>query len=154
MERPYMSMYFADFFSKTTDLEADEIGVYFVLLGIAWLRPDAALPNDMDWLKRSAQAHIAGFHGHTFNKIVPGLLERYFTLGGDNQWHNNRMRQEYDKWLKRSSNGRQSALIRHHGIKNINKLPDANALLIRIKDRKRLTKEEIGATQRLRNHKW
>lgn len=151
MERPWMPFYFADFFAKTYDLKASEIGCYTVLLGLAWMRQDGALPNDMKWLKQAMKAHIVDFHGHTFNAAVHGLLERYFTLGADNKWHNKRLRLEYDKWLKMSSNQSQKAFKRWHGKSNINKLVRAAAMPLQLDiERKRLTKEEIQSLKRLR----
>lgn len=102
-----MPLYVNDFKMDTFDLTNGEVGVYMILLMLAWQREDAAIPNDMAWLKRSLKAWIADFHGHTFNAIVPKLLDRYFTLGADNKWRNKRLSNERQKAAKLSSNGFQ-----------------------------------------------
>lgn len=106
--RPWMPLYVNDFRGDTLDLLADEIGIYMVMLMIAWRREDAAIPNDMAWLKRSLQACVASFHGHQFNRIVPKLLNRYFQLGADNKWRNKRLTSERQKADKLSAKQTQN----------------------------------------------
>ena len=126
--RPWMPFYINDFRLDTLDLPTDHIGVYVLLICLTWMRDDAALPNDMKWLKRSLQACIADFHGLSFNRIVPYLLKRYFELGPDDKWRNKRVTKERFKALEKSENQSRNAYKRWHGTKNINRLLNANAM--------------------------
>ena len=67
--RPWMPLYVNDFMADTIELSFDEIGVYMTLLMLMWKREDAALPNDMHWLKRTLQRCANSFHGHSSNDI-------------------------------------------------------------------------------------
>jgi uncharacterized protein YdaU (DUF1376 family) len=127
--RPWMPLYVNDFRLDTLDLKADEIGVYMIMLMIAWRRDDAALPNDMDWLRRSLKSCFSKFHGHEFNRIVPKLLDRYWKLGADDKWRNKRLTNERQIADKRSANGKQNADKRWGNPIENNDLPDAKAML-------------------------
>lgn len=143
--RPWMPLYWSDFRADTLDLRTDEIGCYLLLLMLAWRRDDGALPDDKDWLKRSLQACAADFHGHTFNRIVPKLLARYFALGPDRKWRNKRLTLEREKAAKRSANGQQMAHKRWHGSNLFNGLPHAKAMQITItKESSIISDSEIG----------
>lgn len=126
--RPWMPLYVNDFRVDTLDLGPDEIGVYMVTLMIAWRRDDAAIPNDMAWLKRSLQACIASFHGHQFNRIVPKLLARYFELGADNKWRNKRLTLERQKADKLSAKQKQNADKRWGNLNENKALDNASAM--------------------------
>ena len=128
MIRPWMPFYPADFRADTLDLTAAEIGAYIVLLMLAWQR-GGPIPGDAKLLRRMIQTHVADFHGHSFNAIIPKLLERYFYKDEDGDWRQKRIEKEIERaesiskkqsqnvskrWskqpqteLKRSSNGSQ-----------------------------------------------
>lgn len=125
--RPWMPLYVADFQLDTLDLSADQVGVYMIMLMLAWRRHDGALPNDMEWLRCSLKRRIANFHGHQFNRIVPGLLQRYFTLR-NGKWQNKRLTKERQISRKLSANNKQKARKRWARDKEINKLSNAVAL--------------------------
>ncbi len=78
-KHPWMPLYVADFEADTVDLETDEVGVYFKLLCLAWQR-GGSFPSDEEWLRKVLKRLFAGFHGHTYNRIVPKILARYFVL--------------------------------------------------------------------------
>lgn len=141
--RPWMPLYVADFRMDTLDLGADEVGVYMVLLMIAWQREDAAIPNDMAWLRRSLKASMAGFHGHQFNRIVPKLLSRYFSLGADDKWRNKRLTKERQTADKRSANGRQNSDKRWSETKENKNIADAKAMLSQSQSQREEDKVEI-----------
>ena len=122
--RPWMPLYVADFQADTLDLGTAEVGVYLALLMIAWRRDDAAIPNDMEWLKRSLQRCFADFHGHHFNRIVPKLLQRYFKLTGD-KWRNKRLTKERQTAAKFSAKQRQNANKRWHKTNKNNDIKNA-----------------------------
>lgn len=125
--RPWMPLYVSDYLADTVDLKADESGVYLTMLMLTWRRHDAALPNDMEWLKRSLKACLAEFHGHQFNRIVPKLLDRYFTLDGG-FYRNKRLTKERQKTDKLSANQSQKANKRWAKENDSNDLVDAGAL--------------------------
>jgi uncharacterized protein YdaU (DUF1376 family) len=108
MNRPWMPFYFADFQMDTLELRADELGIYIVLLGLAWRR-EGALPSDLDVLETMVKRCISGFHGHTFNRIVPKLLHRYFYQDEAGDWRQKRMEKELQTARKCSANASQNA---------------------------------------------
>lgn len=126
--RPWMPLYVNDFQMDTLDLSADEVGVYMVMLMLVWRREDAAIPDDMDRLQRSLKQCFAGFHGHTFNRIVPKVLGRYFTLGEDGKYRNKRLTNERQKADKLSAKQKQNADKRWAKANNIIDLVDASAM--------------------------
>jgi uncharacterized protein YdaU (DUF1376 family) len=103
-KRPWMPFWVADYLTATHDLTAEQHGCYILLLVRAWQRHDNALPNDMAWV-RSA---LPRMHGHTFTRLVPPLLERFFTLGADNKWRNDRLDDERQKSDKLSAKQQQN----------------------------------------------
>jgi uncharacterized protein YdaU (DUF1376 family) len=78
MKRPWMPFYPADFQTSTLGLDADEIGIYMILLCLAWQSGDGTITSDMAELKKVLQRCCCNFHGLTFNRIVPKLLKRFF----------------------------------------------------------------------------
>src|SRR5215467_12034244 len=95
--RPWMPLYIADYLADTFDLRSEEHGIYLLLLAICWRRSDGALPNDMVWLKRALGACASDIHGNRFNRVVPALLKRFFTLSEDGKLHNKRLVTELAK---------------------------------------------------------
>jgi uncharacterized protein YdaU (DUF1376 family) len=124
--RPWMPLYWQDFKMDTLDLRAEEIGLYLILLMLAWRRDDAGLPNDMAWLKRTLKHCVSDMHGHRFNRLVPKLLNRYFTLGSDGLWRNRRLCLERQKCDKRSANGFQNISKRWAKTREVKGLLDSS----------------------------
>lgn len=127
MKRPWMPLYVGDFRLDTLDLDAAEVGVYMILLMLCWQRDDAAIPDDMVWLKRTLKTCIADFHGHQFNRIVPSLLERYFSLA-DGKWQNKRLTNERQIADKFAIKQKQIANKRWAKVKENKKVADAKAM--------------------------
>jgi uncharacterized protein YdaU (DUF1376 family) len=137
-EFPAMPLWTDAYLADTSDLTTNEHGCYLLMLMIAWRRPECALPDDMAWLKRAMAGFAAGFHGHTFNAIVPGLLKRFFRLEGG-QWTQKRLQKERaylkarsakqrQNALKKSSNRRQTVGKQGVELNETKTLPDATAL--------------------------
>lgn len=109
---PALSMWTDAYLADTGDLTLEEHGTYTLMLYLAWRRPDNALLNDMEWLRRALGAH-ARFHGHTFNAVGVRMLQRFWFLDPqDGKWHQKRLDRERDRRVKLSSNASQSALKR------------------------------------------
>ena len=108
-EFPALPLWTDAYLADTLDLRAEEHGCYLLILFIAWRRPDCAIPNDMEWLKRSLSGCIAGMHGNKFNSIIPKLLLRFFTLGEDGKWHQKKLRKVRDFQLILSRKNSESA---------------------------------------------
>ncbi len=129
-KRAWIPLYVADWKAKTSDLDAAEKGVYMEMLMLAWQREDAALPDDIRWLKHALKCSIANLHGHQFNRIIPKILERFWTHCADGKFRNKRLCQEREKTDKRSANGKQMADKRWSETKNINGLASHQAMLL------------------------
>lgn len=111
---PALPLWTDAYLADTLDLRAEEHGCYLLILFIAWRRQDCAIPNDMEWLKRSLSGCIAGMHGNKFNSIIPKLLLRFFTLGEDGKWHQKKLRKVRDFQLILSRKNSESAKKRWH----------------------------------------
>lgn len=144
--RPWLPLYVADYRTATPDLTCEQHGCYLLLLMTAWQRPDNALPNDMGWM-RSTLPHM---HGHAFNRLVPPLLNRFFTLGADNLWRNKRLDDERQKTDKRSAKAKQSADKRWAETSKNNGLADAKAMLSHSQSHK---EERKGEFEKVRTQK-
>jgi uncharacterized protein YdaU (DUF1376 family) len=104
--RPWMPLYVGDYLTDTRDLTAEQHGYFMLLLMLAWRR-DGQLPDDEKWLRGS----LPPMHGHTFNCVVRGILDRFFVLK-DGQYSNKRLSNEIQKAVKLSSNQSQKAIKR------------------------------------------
>ena len=145
MARPWMPLYVADYLADTLDLDVEQSGAYLLLLMLAWRRPDGALPNDMAFLKRALSSCVSDMHGNRFNRIVPGLLDRYFILGEDGQFRQKRLTKEREKADKISGNGKENAEKRWSKEKENNDLEDAKAMETQSQSQAH-KKEEEGAS--------
>jgi uncharacterized protein YdaU (DUF1376 family) len=95
--RPWMPLYVQDFTLDTLELSFEESGVYVALLCIAWRNGDGSITGDMKELKIILQRLSRDFHGLTFNRIVPKLLERYFERREDGRFYQERVENELRK---------------------------------------------------------
>ncbi len=129
MKKPHLWMpfYIGDYRTDTLDLTTEQHGAYMVLLMISWLRKDG-IPNDMDGLKRAMRGFCSDMHGNRFNRVVPYLLERYFTLDTDGLWRQRRLEIEREKSRKFSEYAREKANKRWRRTKVFNGLSDAGGM--------------------------
>ena len=74
---PAMPLWTDAYLADTTDLSAEEHGVYLLLLMAAWRSPDCRLPNDDIRLARMARVGVK-----KWQKMRP-VMERFFTVGDD-----------------------------------------------------------------------
>ena len=125
---PFMPFYPADFAADTMDLTTEQIGAYFLLILHSWRLSEGSLPNDMEWLKRV----LPKMHGHTFNKLVPPLLNRFFFLNENRRWENKRVSKERQKADKLSANQSQNARKRWDAVNKNKGLPDAAAMPLQL----------------------
>jgi uncharacterized protein YdaU (DUF1376 family) len=121
---PSLPLWTDAYLADTLDLTDSEHGLYLLMLIIAWRRPDCALPDDMDALKRVLGGCCRGLHGNHFNRTVPGLLKRFFELGEDGKWHQKRLEKERDFLRKRSRNASENVRKRWAKAKSANGLAD------------------------------
>src|SRR5262249_10585974 len=84
---PYMSFAVDAYFEETPDLTFEEHGVLMLLVGIAWQR-GGELPGDLSAIRRLLETKAARIHGHTFNRLVPSILERFFQKDDDGIYRN------------------------------------------------------------------
>jgi uncharacterized protein YdaU (DUF1376 family) len=106
---PWMAFCWRDFMIQVMPYldKTEDVGIYFTMMGLAWLRGDGSVPADMAELKKLLQFHLRDLHGHTFNRAVPPMLERFFERRGDKFIHRgveNELRVASgfkEKWMKR-----------------------------------------------------
>jgi uncharacterized protein YdaU (DUF1376 family) len=108
-DQPWMPFYITDFRIDTLELRTDEMGVYFVMICLAWAR-NGPLPGDDKTLKHMLGRCFSEFHGHTYNRIVPKLLERYFYRDIDGNWRQKRVEKELEKARKISEKQSQKGI--------------------------------------------
>jgi len=141
MKRPWMPLYVADFQMDTLGLDAAEIGVYMTLLCIAWRHGTGSVTGDMDELKNLLQRLISGFHGHSFNRIVPKLLEEFFEFL-DGAWYQKRVVNELQMADKRSAKQSQNANKRWSEYKKNKELENAAAMPSQSQSQSHIEKKE------------
>jgi uncharacterized protein YdaU (DUF1376 family) len=112
----------------TLDLDLDELGVYFILICLAWKNGSGGVSGNSAVLKKTLQACAANFHGHTYNRIVPKLLHRYFQLGEDNIWYQKRVVLELQKARKLSAKQAQNVNKRWARYKDFNGLANTTVI--------------------------
>jgi uncharacterized protein YdaU (DUF1376 family) len=157
MKRPWMPFYPADFQLDTLDLKPDEVGVYITMLCLAWKRGDGSVPGDLVELKAILQRMLSGFHGLTFNRIVPKLLARYFELRAG-KYYQKRVEKELrkaeeisekqsriarERWEKRPRNSEETPTTPN----KINNIGDAiaSAVVVPLHSHSQLQKKEDAA---------
>ncbi len=124
MKHPWMPLYVADYLLDTADLSTEQHGIYLLLLMMAWRRPSGTIPDDLAWIRRN----LPSMHGHTFNRLVPPLLERFFPLDNGGERKNKRLTNERQKSDKLSAKQKQNADKRWAPSKENNDLADAKAM--------------------------
>jgi len=105
----YLSLDMAEFNIDTIGLAADEIGVYVTLMALAWHSGDGSITGNLEELKNILRRRLDGFHGHTFNRIVPKLLKRHFSDSHNGRLVHLGVANSLQTARKRLANGRQSA---------------------------------------------
>jgi len=125
-----MPLYVADYLADTLDLRADESCCYLLLLMISWRR-GGALPNDMNFIRRSLSTCVIDMHGNRFNRIVPKILDRYFTIDQNGDFINKRLGKELEKARTLSGKQKENARKRWAKSNNSNDLADAMAMPVR-----------------------
>ena len=128
MKRPWMPVYVDDFRMDTLSLAADEIGVYFTLLCLAWRNGDGSVTGDMRELKIVLQRLFRDFHGLSFNRIVPKLLDRYFERREDGRFYQERVENELRKAEEISEKQSRNAKERWAQNNKNKNLADATAM--------------------------
>jgi uncharacterized protein YdaU (DUF1376 family) len=124
MIKRWMPLYVADYLLDTTDLTPEQHGCFLLLLMAAWRRNDCALPDDKKWLR----SLFPTMHGRAFNRVVPTLLQRFFSLGDDGKWRNERLSKEHQKACENNQKACEKAAKRWATSKENKDLPDAKAM--------------------------
>ena len=120
--RHWMPLYPSDYLADTVDLTAEQHGVYLLLLIHLWRRSDCRFPDDLSFIRRL----LPPMHGHSFNRLAPPILTRFFQLE-DGCWTHKRVAKERQKADKLSLKQSQNAHKRWAAHKEINDLVDAAA---------------------------
>jgi uncharacterized protein YdaU (DUF1376 family) len=127
-EFPALPLWTDAYLADTLDLSTEDHGLYLIMLMLAWRRRDCALPDDMDWLKRSLKGCCAGLHGHSFNSRVPRILQKFWILI-DGKWVQKRLQKEFKYLSNISQNNSKAAATRwkNKGLADATAYPTAYA---------------------------
>jgi len=105
-ESPWIKFYTSDFLTGVADLQAEEIGIYTVLLALIWDK-GGPIPDDPAWLARRA-----GTSTRKFNQVRNRLIELGKLEARDGLLGNRRAIQEVGKRDGKSAQARNAALTR------------------------------------------
>lgn len=108
-EKPWIKWFTSDFLTGIADLEADEIGIYAVILNLIADR-GAPIEDDPAWLARRA-----GTSTRRFNKVRARLIELGKLEVRNGLLGNRRMIAEVEKRDGKSQQARAAAIARWHG---------------------------------------
>lgn len=100
---PWYPWYVNDFARDTRDLDWDMNAAYRFLLDATWERDSCSLPNDLKLIRRL----IPRMDLRTFKRLVPPILEKFFTLNEAGEHVNKRLLKEKQKADKRSLKARE-----------------------------------------------
>lgn len=106
---PWIKFYTSDFLNGVADLEADEIGVYTVILALIWDR-GAPIADDPSWLARRSGTSTRRFNQIKAKLIGLGKIEIRNGMIG-----NHRAIAEVARRDAKSDTARKAALARWHG---------------------------------------
>jgi uncharacterized protein YdaU (DUF1376 family) len=141
-KRPWMPFYPNDFRLDTLGLDDGETGVYIILICLAWRQGDGSITGDMGELKKVLQQCFARFHGHSFNRIIPKLLRRYFEQKEDGRWYQKRVVKELQIADKISANQKQKINKRWSDYRKNKALADTAVIPSHSHSQLELSKEE------------
>lgn len=108
-EFPDLPFFTDAYLADTGDLTDAEHAAYLVMIFTAWRRPDNAIPDDMDWLKRCLRAHISNMHGNKFNATVPKILARFWYKDEEGKYRQKKLEAIRQKKRKFVNDGRENA---------------------------------------------
>jgi len=103
---PSLPLWTDAYLADTTDLSAEEHGVYLLLLMAAWRTPTCSLPDDDTRLARMAK-----IGPKKWRRMRP-VMERFFTVEAG-QWTQNRLLKERDRVEKSRNQKSQAAHAKH-----------------------------------------
>lgn len=105
-ESPWIKFYTSDFLTGVADLQADEIGIYTVLLSLIWDK-GGPIADDSAWLARRA-----GTSTRRFNQVRARLIDMGKLEARGGLLANRRALQEVTKRDGKSAQARNAALVR------------------------------------------
>jgi uncharacterized protein YdaU (DUF1376 family) len=122
--RPWFPFWIEDFYDEAQHLSFQHQGVLLALMSLAWKQPDAALPNDLKWLRRAVKARGTEPGSVT---ALSGLLQAFFELRADGKWHHVQLASELEAARNQSESAEKKARKRWGKSKRANGLGDAGA---------------------------
>lgn len=108
-EFPALPLFTDAYIADTLGLSAEQHGLYLVMLMLCWRNPRLELPGDMKELKRMLGCVVGDLHGNRFNRIVPGLLDRFFIHTPDGNYTQKRLNRVRDHARFLSQKGQENA---------------------------------------------
>lgn len=104
-QRPFYHWFPSDYARDTKDLDWLHHGAYRLLLDACWDQPNCSLPADLTRLRRL----LPPVDLRTFKRVVPYLLDRFFSLNADGEWVHKRLLKCSEKVAKTSAKNSENA---------------------------------------------
>ena len=139
----WMAFHWGTFMTNTMPYlrRPEDVGIYLTMMGLAWLRGDATIPGDMAELKDLLQYHIRELHGHTFNRVVPSLLDRFFERREDGRFIHRGVENELKVSRKLLANRKQPRSKSEQNETTSNKINDLQAPILQTDRHTNIKKE-------------
>lgn len=113
MKRPYMPLFWGDFFADTLHLSAAEIGAYLLLIAYAW-QNDGVVPLD----RAHRIARMNPWHWNRIKDTIEAFFEVH-TVGSQRLGTNRRVLKEL-QYVAEISNKRKAAALQKHSKRKAN----------------------------------
>jgi uncharacterized protein YdaU (DUF1376 family) len=128
MSRPlsFMPFYGADFYRDCSTLTFEEQGIYTAILWACWEHPEGGIPVDLKWLKTRLSGCSSDMNTRAFNRIVPPIIERFFTDGGDGFFRQKRLEKERTYARKRAEKPQEKSSKTEEKLPKLSEKPSDN----------------------------
>jgi uncharacterized protein YdaU (DUF1376 family) len=107
-EFPAMPLFTDAYLADTLDLTTEQHGIYLLMMVVAWRRPKCSLPANPSELRQILPS-IRDKHGHTFNRLVVPILERFWQKDEEGNYVQKRLSKEREFVRKRAIKQKQNA---------------------------------------------
>jgi uncharacterized protein YdaU (DUF1376 family) len=131
--------FWTSFYDDASDLDGKQQAIVVALMTIAWRQPDAALPDDITWVRGRVKVLI---NDTVSVAAIGALLTRFFALEADGRWHHPDLKRARNSYETRSKTQQENAWKRWGKTKKTNGLGDATGYATAYATAMRKEKEE------------